>query len=77
MTRMFKGHPRQHLSPEGMLCNEFMERKRLAALGFTSPLGELPSTKAIAFILIDGHLETLIAKEKEKARKRFKLNRKG
>lgn len=70
---MFRGHPREHLSVEGLVCNEFMERKRLAALGFTSPLGELAASKAAAFILIDAHIETLIAKEKKRAR--YKLNR--
>lgn len=53
---------------------EFIHRKRLADLGFTSPLGELPTQKADAFILISSQLDKL---ETDKNKKRNKAAKHG
>ena len=38
---------------------EYLERKRLSKLGYTSPLGELCALKAEIFVMIDVELDKL------------------
>lgn len=46
---------------------EYVTRKRLAKLGYTSPIGELDSLKVEAFCLIDVEIDDLSSKELKKA----------
>lgn len=45
---------------------EYVTRKRLAKLGFTSPLDALDSLKADIFCMIDAEIDDLQAKEIKK-----------
>jgi len=40
---------------------EYFDRKRLAEMGFTTPLSSLPGAKVAAFLVIDRHLDRLRA----------------
>lgn len=53
---------------------EYIARKRLSELGFTSPLAELSCVKADAFNLISSQLDKL---EAEKAKKRNRAGKHG
>lgn len=49
---------------------EYNVRKRLATLGFTSPLKDLPSWKADIFVTIDAEIQKLDSKKAKKRGKR-------
>jgi hypothetical protein len=55
---------------------EYNTRQRLAKLGFTSPLSELPAIKGEAFIIISNKISELEAKEQEKRQRQAKKRRK-
>lgn len=62
---MFRGIP-GYVSSQTPLVLEYAERKRLASLGFTTSLKDLPADKADAFIEIDLKRQQI---EAEKAKK--------
>jgi len=49
---------------------EYVQRKRLAKLGYTSNIDDLESWKAEAFIIIDTELDACQNREMKKAAKR-------
>jgi len=49
-----------------------MTRKRLAELGYTSPMSDLPDWKARCFVLISSYIDELVAKENKKRSKNGK-----
>lgn len=51
------------------LVYEYVERKRLASLGFTSSLSHLDSWKADAFVFIDSQIDKLNSEEMKKKQK--------
>lgn len=51
------------------LVSEFIDRRRLAKLGFTSSFDELTAWKADAFIVIDVKLEELKLRDQERSLK--------
>ena len=53
----YKGSPLQNEAAPYVM--EYLERKRLSKLGFTSPLGELSAMKAEIFVMIDVELDKL------------------
>jgi hypothetical protein len=57
------------MNEAGWLVAEYNQRKRLAKLGFTSPLSELSVMKAEAFCMIDQEIDDLTSKEAKKAGK--------
>ena len=46
---------------------EYVTRKRLAKLGYTSPIGQLDALRIEAFCLIDSEIDDLSSKEMKKA----------
>lgn len=61
----FKGY-KQAVPRAAPIVSEYIERKRLAGIGFTSPLSDLPAWKAEAFVFIDSQLDKLQAEEMKK-----------
>lgn len=49
------------------LLGEYVTRKRLAKLGYTSPIDQLDSFRVEAFCMIDAEIEDLSSKEMKKA----------
>jgi hypothetical protein len=62
----YRGH-RIRSSPEATrLLQEYGERKRLAALGFTSRLEDVSAERVDYLMMIDQKIEELRAKDREK-----------
>lgn len=58
----------EHRNEASDVVHEFIERKRLAKLGLTSDLGRMPAWKCDAFLVIDGKLDDLAAKDSKKGK---------
>jgi len=57
------------------MVSEYVQRQRLAKLGFTTPLGDIDADRAEAFLIISTHLDDLrerdaAAKAKKKGGRR-------
>jgi hypothetical protein len=64
----FRGGASEYQNAATSLVVEFVERKRLAELGFTTDLGKMPSWKTDAFIVISLEQDRAKAEAEQKAR---------
>jgi hypothetical protein len=52
------------------IVGEYIQRKRLASLGYSSRLSDLPAWKAEAFILIDSQIDKINSDEMKKKQRK-------
>lgn len=78
MTAAHRGHVELfNRSPARGLVIEYLERKRLAKLGFTSPVGEATPFTVDVFLTCDAEFDRLRAKDRETERKKAERAREG